>query len=60
MGDDDGAIKQELERALYGTDLEIVDYYAGVGGKDVPPAIIEKIIYHAKHNSEPVNWIDVD
>jgi pyruvate/2-oxoacid:ferredoxin oxidoreductase alpha subunit len=60
MGDNEGAIIQELRRALYGSNMKIVDFYAGLGGKDVPPSTIEKIIHVARKNPQPVNWVDVD
>ncbi|MCO6476962.1 MAG: hypothetical protein J5I94_10105 [Phaeodactylibacter sp.] len=59
LGDNEGAIMQEMKRALYGSDLRMYDFYAGVGGKDVPPVTIEKIIHRAFHQPEEVNWIDV-
>lgn len=61
LGDREGAIQQEMKRALYGSrNLRMLDFYAGVGGKDVPPLTIEKIIYRATHSPEDINWIDVD
>jgi pyruvate/2-oxoacid:ferredoxin oxidoreductase alpha subunit len=60
LGDHDGAIKQELERALYGESRKILDFYAGLGGKDVSPTTIETIIQKAKTDPQAVNWIDVD
>ncbi len=59
LGDREGAILQEMKRALYPTDFKLYDFYAGVGGKDVPPVTIEKIIYKALHQPEEVNWADV-
>lgn len=60
LGDREGALMQEMKRALYGTDYRLYDFFAGVGGKDVPPVTIEKIIYRAMHDPEEVNWVDVD
>ena len=60
LGDREGAIMQEMKRALYGLDYRLYDFYAGVGGKDVPPATIERIIYRATHEPDEVNWVDVD
>ena len=60
LGDREGAIMHELQRALYGTDRNIIDFYAGLGGKDVPPSTIEQIIAVARNNPQPVNWVDVD
>jgi pyruvate/2-oxoacid:ferredoxin oxidoreductase alpha subunit len=59
LGEQEGAIIQEMRQALYGEQFKLLDFYAGVGGKDVPPATIEKIIYRAKHAPEAVTWIDV-
>lgn len=60
LGDREGAIMQEMKRALHGTDYKLYDFFAGTGGKDVPPVTIEKIIHRAFHQPEEVNWIDVD
>ena len=60
MGDNEGAIMQEMKRALYGSDTKIIDFYAGLGGKDVPPSAIEKIISMTLNDPQPVNWVDVD
>ncbi len=60
LGDREGAIMQEMKRALYGEDFRLLDFYAGVGGKDVPPKTIEKIIYRAMNEPEEVNWVDVE
>lgn len=60
LGEREGAIMQEMKRALYGhRHLRLVDFYAGVGGKDVPPVTIEKIIYRARREPAEVNWVDV-
>ncbi len=59
MGDREGALFQEMQRALYGRPLELVDFYAGVGGKDVPPATIERVIQLARSKDvEQVNWVE--
>ena len=60
LGDREGAILQEMKRALFPDKFKLYDFYAGVGGKDVPPVTIEKIIYKALHHPEEVNWVDVD
>ncbi len=58
MGDKEGALMQELKRALYGErNLTLYDFYVGLGGKDIPPVTIEKIIHRAKTNPKEVNWI---
>ena len=60
LGDREGAILQEMKRALFPNAFKLYDFYAGVGGKDVPPTTIEKIIFKALHNPDEVNWVDVD
>ncbi len=58
MGDNEGALMQELKRAMYGErNLKMYDFYVGLGGKDIPPVTIEKIIHRAKTNPKNVNWI---
>lgn len=59
LGDREGAIFQEMQRALYGNPFRMYDFYAGAGGKDVPPDTIEKIIHIARNNPKDVNWIDI-
>ena len=67
LGDNEGAIMQEMQRALYGKSYKIYDFYAGVGGKDVPPVTIEKILYKIRNRNtegmedlKEVNWIDIE
>jgi pyruvate ferredoxin oxidoreductase alpha subunit len=67
LGDNEGAIMQEMQRALYGKNFTIYDFYTGVGGKDVPPMSIEKILHKIKHrftdekaNLPEVNWLDIE
>jgi len=58
MGDNEGALMQELKRAMYGEkNLKMYDFYVGLGGKDIPPVTIEKVIHRAKTNPKDVNWI---
>jgi len=58
MGDNEGALMQELKRAMYGEkNLKMYDFYVGLGGKDIPPVTIEKVIHRAKTNPKYVNWI---
>ncbi|MBK8491860.1 MAG: pyruvate ferredoxin oxidoreductase [Saprospirales bacterium] len=59
LGDREGAIFQEMQRALYGMPIKMYDFYAGAGGKDVPPDTIEKIIHLARTNPKEVNWVDI-
>jgi pyruvate/2-oxoacid:ferredoxin oxidoreductase alpha subunit len=49
LGDKEGAIMHEMKRALY-----------GLGGKDVPPSTIEKIIQKGFDDPEEVMWIDFE
>ena len=67
LGDNEGAIMQEMQRALYSKSYEMYDFYTGVGGKDVPPISIEKILHKIrnrktgdKENLREVNWIDIE
>ncbi|NOX17845.1 MAG: pyruvate ferredoxin oxidoreductase [Chlorobi bacterium] len=61
LGDNYGATIQELMRAFYNErNFKMYDFYTGLGGKDVPPLTIEKIIYKAKNNPKDVNWIDLE
>jgi len=60
LGDYEGAIMQEMKRALYGKSYRIYDVYAGLGGKDVSPITIEKIIIRIKGNPNEVTWIDIE
>lgn len=59
LGDREGAIFQEMQRAMYGTPLRMYDFYAGAGGKDVSPETIEKIIHLARTHPKDVNWVDI-
>jgi pyruvate/2-oxoacid:ferredoxin oxidoreductase alpha subunit len=60
MGDNEGALMQEMKRALYGEKRKIFGVYAGLGGRDVPPTTIEKIINIDFNSSdtEEIIWID--
>ncbi|MBV6426469.1 MAG: NADH-dependent phenylglyoxylate dehydrogenase subunit alpha [Haliscomenobacter sp.] len=60
LGDREGAVMQEMRRALYGNPFPMRDFYAGLGGKDVPPTTIEKIIHLAKEGKEEVYWVDFE
>jgi pyruvate/2-oxoacid:ferredoxin oxidoreductase alpha subunit len=62
MGDNDGALMMEMKRALYDCDrkFKLYGFYAGLGGRDVPPVTIEKIIHRLKHNPKEQNWIDFE
>ncbi len=61
LGDSEGALIQEMKRALYGElNFKMFDVYAGLGGKDVPPLTIEKIIYKVKEDAEKIIWIDLE
>lgn len=43
-GDSEGALMQEMKRALYGRTGKVFGVYAGLGGRDVSVETIEKII----------------
>ena len=59
LGDHEGAVMQEMKRALYGHPVKIFGIYAGLGGRDVPPETIERIL-HLDYDSPQtveVHWI---
>lgn len=58
MGDTEGALMQEMKRALYGFHYPMYNMYAGLGGRDVPPSTIEKIIAHGFEKPDEITWID--
>ena len=60
IGDVEGAISHEMKRALYGKQNKMYDVYTGLGGKDVPPSTIEKIINKGFDSPEEVMWIDFE
>jgi len=60
LGDNEGAIMHEMKRALYGSSFKMYDVYTGLGGKDVPPSTIEKIIHKTFSAPEDVMWIDFE
>ena len=62
LGDREGALMMEMKRALYGAErkFEMYDFFTGLGGKDVPPVTIERIIHRAQNEPDPVNWIDFE
>ena len=59
LGDHEGAVMQEMKRALYGKPVKIFGIYAGLGGRDVPPETIERIlrINFESPETEEVHWI---
>ncbi len=58
-----GIFYQEIKSALYGrTDVPIVGYIAGLGGRDITPAVIREIADKAIRDKNPerdINWIGV-
>lgn len=60
LGDNEGALMQEMKRALYGKLYKLYNVYAGLGGKDVPPSTIEKIIEKGFNSLDEVTWIDLE
>lgn len=60
VGDSEGALMQEMKRALYGERFKIYDVYAGLGGQDVPPKTIEKIIDKGFTDLDEITWIDME
>ncbi len=59
LGDTEGALMQEMKRALFGKTCKVFGVYAGLGGRDVSADTIEKIInldVDSPHTEE-VTWI---
>jgi len=58
-GDTEGALMQEMKRALFGKSVRISGVYAGLGGRDVSAETIEKIIDLDVDSPliDEVNWI---
>jgi pyruvate/2-oxoacid:ferredoxin oxidoreductase alpha subunit len=58
-----GIFYQEVKSALYGkTDIPIIGYIAGLGGRDMTPKVIRSIAEKAmsdKHPEPDINWIGV-
>ncbi len=58
-----GIFYQEIKSALYGrTDIPIVGYIAGLGGRDITPSVIREIADKAIGDDKPeryINWIGV-
>ena len=60
-GDKEGALMMEMKRALYGErNLKIYDVFTGLGGKDVPPVTIERVILKTMEEPKDVTWIDLE
>jgi len=58
LGDSEGALMQEMKRALYGESYKLQGVYAGLGGRDVPPTTIKNIIETCKTKEDEIIWID--
>ena len=58
-----GIFYQEIKSALYGrTDIPIIGYIAGLGGRDITPKVIREIAEKAIGDKQPeryINWIGV-
>lgn len=58
-----GIFFQEVKSALYGrTNVPVVGYIAGLGGRDMTPKVIRSIADHLITNKKPepdINWIGV-
>ena len=58
-----GIFYQEVKSALYGrTDIPVIGYIAGLGGRDVTPKVIREIADKAVGDENPdklINWIGV-
>jgi pyruvate/2-oxoacid:ferredoxin oxidoreductase alpha subunit len=60
LGATEGALMQEMKRALYGIPYKMCCVYAGLGGRDVSPETIEKIITESFEDPKEIRWIDVE
>ena len=58
MGNNEGAMMQEMKHALYGTNFPMYNVYAGLGGKDVSASTIEQIIKKSTKSDHAVFWAD--
>ena len=58
-----GIFFQEVKSALYGrTDVPVIGYITGIGGRDVTPGVIREIAEKAINDKNPerdINWIGV-
>jgi len=58
-----GIFYQEIKSALYGrTDIPILGYIAGLGGRDITPKVVREIADKAIGDKDPeryINWIGV-
>ncbi|HSG28854.1 MAG TPA: hypothetical protein VLA34_10265, partial [Candidatus Krumholzibacterium sp.] len=58
-----GIFYQEIKSALYGrTDIPIIGYIAGLGGRDITPGVVREIADKAINDDKPeryINWIGV-
>jgi len=58
-----GIFFQEVKSALYGrTDIPVIGYITGIGGRDVTPGVIREIAEKAINDKNPereINWINV-
>lgn len=60
LGATEGALMQEMKRALYGSTYKMCGVYAGLGGRDVSPETIEKIITETFEDPKEIRWVDVE
>ena len=58
-----GIFFQEIKSTMYGrSDIPVVGYIAGLGGRDITPAVVREIAEDAIGNEKPeryINWIGV-
>jgi pyruvate ferredoxin oxidoreductase alpha subunit len=58
-----GIFYQEIKSALYGrTDIPVLGYIAGLGGRDITPKVVREIADKAINDENPeryINWIGV-
>ena len=64
LGSVGGPVWNEVRSALYGTNLQILPFIGGLGGRDIPPATVEKVYNRlldvaAGKKPKKDTWIDV-
>jgi pyruvate/2-oxoacid:ferredoxin oxidoreductase alpha subunit len=60
LGATEGALMQEMKRALYDTNYKMCNVYAGLGGRDISPETIEKIITETFEDPKEIRWVDME
>lgn len=64
LGSEGGPVWNEVRSALYGTDRQVLPFIGGLGGRDVPPFIVQKVFDRlldvaSGKKAEGDTWIDI-